>query len=120
VTDIVVMALTGLLALGLLGWTIWSIWHIGRRTPTRQRALTHVLGILAGTVELGVALPAVLMGTLDPFTIWLVFAVLAVAATVVLAWRWPALKPGRWVRPGLMITSGVLLIVLSAAVVAVT
>ncbi|MCU1472115.1 hypothetical protein [Amnibacterium sp.] len=119
-TDIVVMALTGLLALGLLGWTVWSIWHVAHHTPPRHRALTHVLGILAGTVELGVALPAVLMGAVDPFPVWLVFAVLAVAATVALVWRWPALKPGKWGRPGLMIASGVLLIVLATAGIAVT
>jgi hypothetical protein len=112
--------LTALLALGTLGWTAWSIWHIARRTPTRQRALTHVLGILAGTVQLGVVLSAVLIESLDPFPIWLVFAVPAVAAAAVLAWRWPALQPGKGGHPRLVITTCVLLVVLALAGVAVT
>jgi hypothetical protein len=120
VTDIVILALTALLALGLLGWMIWAIWHIARRRPTRPRALTHTLGILAVTVELGVVLPRGLMWTVDPFPIWLIYAVLAVAVTAVLAWRWTALKPAKWRSPGLMITSGVLVLVLAMAGIAVT
>jgi hypothetical protein len=67
VSDTFVLVLTALLALGVLGWTMWGIWQIARHTPTRQRALSHVLGSTAGTSLLGVALPAVLMGALDPF-----------------------------------------------------
>jgi CDP-diglyceride synthetase len=120
VSDTVVLALTALLAIGVLGWTVWGIWHIARHNPTRQRALTHVLGILAGTTLLGVVLPAVLMNALDPFPIWLVYAVLAVGAAVVLAWRWPALESGKGSHPSLLITSCLLLAVLVMAGVAVT
>ena len=102
------------------GWTVWSIWHIARHTPTRQHALTHVLGIIAGTSLLGVVLPAVLIGALDPFPIWLGYAVLAVGAAAVLAWRWPALESGNGSHPSLVITSCVLLAVLAMAGVAVT
>src|SRR5688500_12407229 len=69
VTDTLVLVLTALLALGVLGWTMWGIWHIARHTLPRQRALSHVLGSIAGTALLGVVLPAVLMGALDPFPI---------------------------------------------------
>jgi hypothetical protein len=116
----VVLVLTGLLAVGVLGWTVWSIWHIARHTPTRQRALTHVLGSIAGTTLLGVVLPAALKGALDPFPIWVVYAVLAVGAAIVLGSRWPALESGKGSHPGLVITSGVLLMVLTMAGVAVT
>ena len=119
-SDILVLILTALLALGVLGWTVWGIWHIARHTPTRQRALTHLLGLIAGTALLGVVLPAVLMGALDPFPIWLIYAVLAVGATAVLAWRWPALESGEAGHPRLVITSCVLLMVLAMAGVAVT
>ena len=68
-SDTFVLVLTALLALGVLGWTLWGIWQIARHTPTRQRALSHVLGSTAGTSLLGVVLPAVLMGALDPFPI---------------------------------------------------
>ena len=118
--DTVILVLTALLALGVLGWTTWAIWHIARRTPTRQRALAHVLGISSGTVLLGVVLPAVLMGALDPFPIWLVCAVLAVVAAAVLAWRWLALDWGEGSHPSLVITACVLLVVLAMASVAVT
>lgn len=63
-SDTLVLALTALLALGVLGWTVWGIWHIAQHTPTRQRALTHMLGIIAGTALAGVVLPAVLMGSI--------------------------------------------------------
>lgn len=119
-SDTLVLALTALLALGVLGWGVWGIWHIARHTPTRQRALTHVLGIVAGTVLLGLVLPAVLMGALDPFPIWLIYAVLAVGAAVVLGWRWPTLKSGKGSHPSLVITSCLLLLVLAMAGVAVT
>ena len=99
---------------------VWGIWQIARHTPTRQRALTHVLGIFAGTTLLGVVLPAVLMGALDPFPIWLVYAVLAVGAAIVLAWRWLALESGKGTHHSLLITSCVLLTVLVMAGVAVT
>jgi hypothetical protein len=120
VADTLVLVLTALLALGVFGWTIWAIWRIARHTPTRQRALTHVLGITAGTMLLGVVLPAVLLGALDPFPVWLVDAVPAVVVTVVLAWRWLALPTGRGRQPGLVITSCVFLAVLAMASVAVT
>ena len=79
-----------------------------------------MLGIIAGTALLGVVLPAVLMGALDPFPIWLIYAVLAVGAAAVLAWRWPALASGKGSHPSLVITSCVLLMVLTMAGVAVT
>jgi hypothetical protein len=82
--------------------------------------LTHALGSIAGTTLLGVVLPAVLKGGLDPFPIWVVYAVLTVGATAVLAWRWPALPPGKGSHPSLVITSGVLLAVLAMAGIAVT
>lgn len=119
-SDILVLAITALLALGVLGWGAWGIWHLARHTPTRQRALTHVLGIIAGTVLLGVVLPAALMGALDPFPVWLIYAVLAVGAAAVLGWRWPALESGEGSHPGLVITSCILFLVVAAAGVAVT
>jgi predicted tellurium resistance membrane protein TerC len=120
VSDPLVLVLTGLLAVGVLGWAPWCIWHIAQRSPTRQRALTHVLGITAGTTLLGVVVPAVLKGALDPFPIWLVYAVPTVAAATALGWRWHALPPARGSHTGLAITSGVLLVVLVLASVAVT
>jgi hypothetical protein len=120
VGDTLVLVLTALLALGVLGWTVWAIWHIGRHRPMRSRALAHVLGSIAGTTLLGVVLPAVLKGALDPFPIWLVYAVLTVAAGTVLGWRWPALEPGKGSHPSLVVTSCVLLVVLAMAGVAVT
>jgi CubicO group peptidase (beta-lactamase class C family) len=57
---------------------------------------------LTGTALLGVVLPAVLMGALDPFPIWLGYAVLTATAATVLAWRWTALKPGDGSHPGLL------------------
>lgn len=119
-SDTLVLVLTGLLALGVPGWTIWGIWHTARHTPTRQRALTTVLGSIAGTALLGVVLPAVLIGALDPFPIWLGYAVLTAGAAAVLAWRWWRLEPERGVRPSLVITSCVLLVVMAAAGSAVT
>lgn len=119
-SDTSVLVLTALLAVGVLGSTAWSIWHIARHRPTHQRALTHVLGSIAGTALLGVVLPAVLMGALDPFPIWLSYAVLTAAAAAVLGWRWPALEPGKGSHPGLVITSCVTLAVLAMAGVAVT
>ena len=63
---------------------------------------------------------AVLIGALDPFPIWLGYAVLAVAAATMLAWRWLALASGKGSHPSLVITSCVLLMVLVMAGVAVT
>jgi hypothetical protein len=119
-SDTLVLVLTALLALGVLGWTGWVIAHLVRRTPTRQRALTHVLGSLTGTALLGVVLPPALQRALDPFPLWLGYAVLTVVAAAVLGWRWPALRSGRGRQPGLVITSCVLLGVLVLAGVAVT
>lgn len=119
-SDTLVMVLTAAIALGTLGWAVWGIWHIARQTPMRQRALTHVLGVIAGTALLGLVLPAGLMGMLDPFPIWLVYAVLAVGASVVLGWRWSSLEPGRGKHPSLVITSCLLLVVLVTAGFAVT
>ena len=119
-SDTVVLVLTGVLAIGVPAWTVWGIWRNVRHTPTRQSALANVLGSMAGTALLGVVLPAVLLGALDPFPIWLVYATLTVAATTVLGWRWPALRSGKWRHPGLAITSCLLLAVLVTAGVAVT
>lgn len=119
-SDTVVMVLTALIALGVLGWAVWGIWHIARHTPTRQRALTHVLGVTAGTVLLGVVLPAGLMGMLDPFPVWLAYAVLAAGSATVLGWRWLSLKSGKGWHPSLLITACVLLAVLVMAGIAVT
>lgn len=119
-SDILVLVLTGLLALAIPGWTVWCIWRTARRTPTRQSALATVLGSIAGTALLGVVLPAVLLGALDPFPIWLVYVALTVGATAVLAWRWPALEPGKGIQLNLVLTSCLLLVVLVTAAVAVT
>ncbi len=119
-SDTVVLVLTGLLALGVLVWTVWSIWRIAWRTPSRQGALMNVLGSIAGTALLGVVLPALLMGALDPFLIWLVYAALTVAAAAVLGWRWPAMRSGKWSQPALVITASLLLAVLAMAGLAVT
>ncbi|HET8929815.1 MAG TPA: hypothetical protein VFN21_04075 [Acidimicrobiales bacterium] len=113
-------SLTAMIALGTLGWAVWGIWHIARQKPTRQRALTHVLAIMAGTILLGVILPAALMGIIDPLLVWIVYAVLAVGAAVVLGWQWLALEPGKGKHPSLVITSCILLAVLATATFAVT
>ena len=119
-SDIVVMVITGLLALGVPVLAVWGIWRNARHTPTRQRALANVLGSIAGTVVLGAVLPAALLGALDPFPIWLVYAGFAVAGAMVLAWRWPALRSGKWNSPSLVISSFLLLVVLVMAGIAVT
>ena len=119
-SDILVLALTALLAVGVLGWTVCGTWHIARHTPARHRAVSQVLGSIAGTGLLGVVLPAVLMEALDPFPVWLGYAVLTVGSASVLAWRWPALEPVPGVHPSLVITSALLLVVLVVAGVAVT
>ena len=119
-SDIVVLVVTGLLALGVPVWTVWGIWRNARHTPTRQGDLANVLGSITGTALLGVILPAALMGALDPFPIWLVYAALTITAVTVLAWRWPALRPGKWNHPGLVIASCLLLVVLVMAGFAVT
>lgn len=119
-SDTVVMVLTAVLFVGNLGWTLWVLWCITRRSPRRQQALTYVLSSIAGTVLLGVVLPAALMGALDPFPVWAVFAGLSATSATVLAWRWPTLPAARWRRPGLVISSCVLLAVLATAGVAVT
>ncbi len=119
-SDTLVMAITGLLALGVPVWTLWGIWRNARHTPTRQAALANVLGSFAGTALLGVILPAALMGALDPFPVWLIYAVLTAVAATVLAWRWPILRPGKWSHPGLLITACLLLALLVMAGVAVT
>lgn len=119
-SDTVVMVLTAVLFVGNLGWTLWVLWCLTRRRPPRQQALAYVLSSIAGTVLLGVVLPAALMGALDPFPVWAVFAGLSVTAATALAWRWPTLPAGRWSRPDLVISSSVLMVVLATAGVAVT
>lgn len=119
-SDTLVLVLTGLLALAIPGWIMWAIWRAARHTPTRQASLANILGSIAGTAPLGVVLPAVLLGALDPFPIWLVYAALTVGATAVLAWRWPALKPGKRNHLSLVLTTCLLLAVLATAAVAVT
>jgi hypothetical protein len=120
VSDTLVLVLTLLLGVGVPGWTVRSIWYIARHTPTRQRALTHVLGSIAGTTLLGVVIPAVLKGSLDPFPVWLGYAAVTAAAAAVLGWRWPALASGKDNQPSLVVTSCLLLVVLAMAGVAVT
>lgn len=120
VSDTVVLALTALLALEVPAWTVRGIWHLARHTTTRQRALSNVLGSIAGTTMLGVVLPSVLLGALNPFPIWLGYTALTVAAAVTLGWRWPALRPGRGIHPSLVITTCLLLGVLATAGIAAT
>ena len=119
-SDTLVLVVTVVLAVGVLGWGVWGIWHIARHTPTRQRALTHVFGVIAGTALLGVVLPAALMGIVDPFPVWLVYATLAVGNAAVLGWRWVTLESGKGRQPSLLIVSAVLVVVLAMATVAVT
>ena len=119
-SDTVVMVLTTIIAIGTHGWAVGGTWHIARHTLTRQRALTHVLGVIAGTALLGVVLPAALMGVVDPVLVWLVFAIPALTIAVVLGWRWSALRPGKGRHPGLVIASCLLLAVLAMAGFAVT
>lgn len=119
-SDTFVMVLTAVIALGTLGWALWGIWHIARHRPTRQRGVTHVVGITTGTTLLGVVLPAALMGIIDPLIVWIVYAVLTVAAAVVLGWRWSALASGKGKHPSLVIASCFLLAVLVMAGFAVT
>jgi CDP-diglyceride synthetase len=120
VSDTVVLIITALLLLGVLGCTIWGTWHISRSTPRRQHALSIVLGSTAGTALLGVVLPAVLMGAVDPFPIWLLYATLTVAAATTLGWRWQALPSEKRTKPALVATSSLLLIIITTAAVAVT
>jgi hypothetical protein len=70
------------------------MWWSRTRCTVVLIALTLVLGSIAGTALLGVVLPAVLMGALDPFPIWLLYAVLTVVAATALGWRWQALASG--------------------------
>ena len=72
---------------------------LGRRTPSRQQAPTHVLGSVAGTTLLGVVLPVASKGAIDAFPVWLVYAALTVAMAALLGWRWPALPSGQRGRP---------------------
>jgi ABC-type nitrate/sulfonate/bicarbonate transport system permease component len=119
-SDTLVLVLTSLLAVGVPVATLWSTWHVVRHTPKRQQALAHLLGCLAGTVLLGVVFPAALKGMLDPFTLWIPYAVLTAAAATLLGWRWLVLPPGRGRQGRLLITSGLLLAALAMAGVAVT
>ncbi|RAX47769.1 hypothetical protein DQ353_18525 [Arthrobacter sp. AQ5-05] len=119
-SDTLVLVVTGLIALGVPLWTAWGMWRSIRHTPTRQGALANVLGSVAGTALLGVVLPAVLLGALDPFPIWLAYAALTVAAATVLAWHWPALRSGKWSQPSLVNATCLLLVVFATAGFAVT
>lgn len=119
-SDTVVMVLSAVIALAVLGGGVWGIWHIARRTPTRQRALTHVLIITVGVLLLGVVLPAGLMGILDPFPIWLVYVALVAGNATMLGWRWRVLESGQGHHPGLIATACVLLVVFIMAGFAVT
>lgn len=119
-SDTIVLVMTALLALGTLGGTLWSIWRIARHTPSRERAMAKVLGSMAGTALLGVILPAMLKGMLDPFPIWLVYAILTAGSASVLMWRWEKLEPERGDMPRLVITALALVSVLAMAGVAVT
>jgi hypothetical protein len=118
--NVLVLALTLLLAVGVLGGTARGTWRTARRTPSRQRGLSYVLASVAGTALLGLVLPAVLLGAFDPFPIWCIFVAGTVGAAAVLGWRWPALAWGEGGRPGLILTSGGLLVVLAMAGAAVT
>lgn len=79
-----------------------------------------MLGVIAGTVLLGVVLPAALRGVVDPVLVWLVFAIPALTIAVVLGWRWSALRPSKGRHPSLVIASCLLLAVLAMAGFAVT
>jgi hypothetical protein len=120
VSDTLVLVLTGLLTVGVLGWTVWGIWRLTRRTPSRQQALTNVLGSVAGTTLLGVVLPPASKGAIDAFPVWGVYAALTVTVAALLGWRWPALPSGEPGRLGLVVTTGLMLVVLALAGVAVT
>lgn len=119
-TDTVVLVLTGFLAVVVLTWEVWGIWYITRRTPTRQRALANVVGIITGTTLLGLVLPALLMGMIDPFPVWLVYGVLAVTSASVLAWRWDALVPSNRIHASTLAAAALLVLVLTTAAFAVT
>lgn len=98
-SDTVVMVLSAVIALAVLGGGVWGIWHIARRTPTRQRALTHVLIITVGVLLLGVVLPAGLMGILDPFPIWLVYVALVAGNAPCSGGAGGSWNPGRGITP---------------------
>lgn len=119
-SDTVVMALTAALALATLGGTIWGIWRITRRRPTRHRALSYVLLSLTGTALLGVVLPPILKGLVDPFPVWLALAVLTSTAAGALGWRWRFLQPQPRDLPRIVVIALVLVLVLAIAGVAVT
>ncbi len=119
-SDTVVMALTAALAFATVGGTGWGIWRITRRRPTRQRALSYVLLSLAGTALIGVVLPPILKGIMDPFPVWLVSAALTSTAAGALGWRWRLLQRQQSEMPRIVAVSLVLLLVLAMAGVAVT
>ncbi|MBB1510801.1 hypothetical protein [Tessaracoccus sp. MC1756] len=119
-SDTLVMVLSAVLAIGVLAGSLWTIWRVTRRTPTRNTALSQVLCCVAGTALLGVVLPAVLKGIMDPVPVWTVYVVLTAVGAVLLTWRWDALARGRKGLPGLLISSASLAVVLAVAGLAVT
>lgn len=120
-SDLMVLIVAAVLALGVPILGVVTIWRIARRPVARHRALTLVLGVCAGMVLLGVILPPTLMAfALDPFVVWVPYALLAVACAAVLGWRWPVLPEGRGGPASVLVSAGVLLAVMIMAGAAVT
>lgn len=118
--DLAAITLTFVLAMGVLAWVCWVIWRIAQARLVQGHALTHVLGVAAGTVTLGVVRPAAMMGGADPFRIWLVYAVLLVIAAIVLGWRWVDLESQRGSHSARAFSVGVFMAVLAMAAIAAT
>ena len=82
-----VLALSAALALAAVVGTGWAMWRITRHVPSRHRALSYVLWSVTGTTLIGVVLPAIVMGMVDPFPIWMVQATFTSATAAALGWR---------------------------------
>lgn len=120
-SDLAVLIVVGVLALGVPILGLVAIWQAVRRRGTRQRALTLVLALCAGVIVLGVVLPPTLMVLgLDPFRVWMPYAVLGVVCAIVLGWRWPTLPVVSGRHAGVVVSAGALVAVIIMAGVAVT
>lgn len=118
--DIVALALTSVLAIGVLVWALWVIWQLARNRKGTLSTAAHVLGVITGTVALGVVLPPTLMGILDPFLVWLVYAILAVTAATLLGWRWFDLELAKGRLSALAVSAAVFIAVMVMALIAAT
>ena len=115
-----VLALSAALALATVVGTGWAMWRITRHDPSRHRALSYVLWSVTGTTLMGVILPAIVMGMVDPFPIWMVQATFTSATAAALGGRGPARPREPRDRARVAVGSVVLVLALALAGVAVT